>query len=134
MMQVNNKQIEPEQLTHVMMELLKEYGDDVYKIVEEEAKDIARKATSELRQKSPGKYARMWRHSAEKNRKTLYRETVFNKNYQLTHLLEKPHKTGKSTSDTYPKHRGGEHDHTGIIAEVEEKYSKEFMDRLERKL
>lgn len=127
-----NKQVKPEQLTSVMMDLLKKYGDDVYKIVEEEAKDAARKATSELRQVSPGKYAKKWRHRADKNRKTKYLETVYNRTYQLTHLLEKPHKTGPKRGGRYPKNP--DKDHTGEIAKVDEKYSKEFWNEMVKRL
>lgn len=127
-----NKQIKPDQLSGVMTDLLKEYGDEVYDIVEEEAKDAARKATSELRQVSPGEYAKKWRHRAEKNGKTVYRETVYNEKYRLTHLLEKEHDTGPKRGGHYPKNP--RKDHTGEIAKVEQKYSQEYFDELVNKL
>ena len=128
---VSSKRIEPDKLTDVMMDLLKEYGDEVYDIVEDTAKDMARKATSELRQKSPGDYAKRWRHRAEKNGKTEYKETVFNTKYQLTHLLENEHKTGDDAGH-YPKNPGSRTDHTGIIKEVEEKYADAYISKLVR--
>jgi len=129
-----NKHVKPEKLTGLMTDLLKEYGDEVYQIVEEEAKDAARKATSELRQVSPGDYARQWRHRADKNGKTLYRETVYNVKYQLTHLLEKEHDTGPKRGGHYPANPGGRKDHTGEIAKVEEKYNREYFDELVKRI
>ena len=131
---MSNKRIKPEQLTETMMDLLAEYGDDVYKMVEEAAKDAARGATSDLRKQSPGKYARQWRHKAQKDGKTAYQETIYNLDYRLTHLLEKEHATGPKKRGHYPKRKGSRNDHTGIIARVEKKYNEEYFNTLVIKL
>ena len=125
--------IKPEKLGEVMEALFKEYGDEVYDVVLESAKANARKATSELRQKSPGKIAKTWRHKPMKRGRVLYRETIYNTNYRLPHLLENPHVTGPGTGH-YPKDPGGPTDHTGIIAGVEEKYCTKFFRDLVTKL
>ena len=117
-----------------MGKLFKEYGDEIYDTVEAQAKDAARKATSELRRESPGDYAKKWRHKAQKNGKTQYAETVYNTNYRLPHLLEKPHAVGPKKRGQYPAHRGSSTDHTGIIARVEEKYTRKFFNELVIKL
>lgn len=130
---MSSKRINPEHLSHTMRELLEDYGDAVYDIVEESAKKVAREATSELRRVSPGEYARMWRHRAQKNGKTTYRETVYNAKYHLTHLLEKEHKTGTG-SGQYPKNPGSKTDHTGEIAKVEEKAVNDYLTMLEERV
>ena len=130
---MNTKKIKPDQLSGTMMDLLSEYGDEIYDTLEIAAKDTARKATSELKRVSPGEFARMWRHSAKKSGRVFYQETIHNKKYQLTHLLEKPHKTGKGNGQ-YPKKKGSSTDHTGRIERVEKKAIKEFLSILEKKL
>lgn len=131
---MSSKRVESERLTDVMMDMLVEYGDEVYEIVQDEAKAIAREATSELRRTSPGEYAKQWRRRPEKNGKTYYKETVYNVKYQLTHLLEKAHAVGPKKRGHYPAHKGSATDHTGEIAAVEEKYSKKYFNDLVKKL
>ena len=131
---MSSKHIKPEKLADVMIDLLAEYGDEVYQIVEEEAKDAGRKATSELRQRSPGEYARKWRYRPQKDGKKKYVGVCYNLDYRLTHLLEEPHDTGLKRGGKYPRNPGGDHDHTGIIAEVEKKYSRKYYDELVKKL
>ena len=130
---MKSKTIKPDQLSGAMMDLLSEYGDDIYDTLEIAAKETARKAVSELKRVSPGEFARMWRHSAKKSGRVFYQETIHNKKYQLTHLLEKPHKTGKGNGQ-YPKKKGSSTDHTGKIARVEKKYVDAFIRILEKKL
>ena len=130
---MKSKTIKPDQLSGAMMDLLSEYGDEIYDTLEIAAKDTARKAVSELKRVSPGEFARMWRHSAEKSGRVFYQETIHNKKYQLTHLLEKPHKTGKGNGQ-YPKKKGSSTDHTGKIERVEKKYVDAFIRILEKKL
>ena len=128
-----SKGIKPDKLADVMTDLLAKYGDEVYDIVEETAKETARKETSVLRKKTFGRIAKTWRHKAEKRARVMYRETIYNTNYRLPHLLENPHDTGKGTGH-YPKNPGGPTDHTGIIAGVEREYNNEYYDDLVGKL
>lgn len=127
------REIRPDQLQNEMQKLLKEYGDDVYEIVESTARKMARAAASKLKRISPGEYASGWTHKAKKKGKVEYVETVYNRTKPgLTHLLEKPHKTnGKGH---YPKHPGSNKDHTGLIAEVEEEYTELYVKELMKEL
>lgn len=129
---MSTMKIKPDELSKVMDKLLDQYGDEVYDAVESIAKDKARKATSELRRVSPGDFAKKWRHGAKKTPRVKYTETIYNQKYQLAHLLEKPHKTGPKRGGQYP--RAGGPDYTGNIAKVEEKYSKEYLEELTRRL
>ena len=131
---MSSKHIEPEKLTSVMMDMLAKYGDEVYEIVQDETKSIAREVASELRRTSPGDYARQWRRKPEKDGKTFYKETVYNGKGQLTHLLEKPHAVGPKKQGKYPAHKGSATDHTGEIAQVEEKYSQKYFNDMVKKL
>lgn len=124
--------IQPDQLDKAFDKLLDKYKDEVFEIVEDAAKDAARKATSELKQVSPGKFAKKWRHKAYKPNKRTYGEIIYNDNYRLTHLLEKEH--GVNGDGKYPKHPGSKTDHTGKIAEVDEKYTEKFYNDIVNKL
>ena len=75
-------------------EILSEYSEDIQDAITQEAQNVAKKAQNELKNTSPkrtGKYRKGWRVSVEKGRgyveSTIYNAT----NWQLTHLLEKPH-------------------------------------------
>ena len=76
-----------------------------------------------------GRYLRGWSHKAAKGGAYKLSETVYNKtDYQLTHLLEKPHSTWNGGH--YPKHK----DHTGILARIEEEQTNKFMEEVLSKL
>lgn len=75
-------------------DILDEYSEDIQDAITLEAQNVAKKAQNELRNTSPkrtGKYRKGWRVSTEKGRG--YVECVVHNatDYQLTHLLEKPH-------------------------------------------
>ena len=122
--------IKPEALESTLLKLLEKYGDEAYDITEQTAKSVARQATSELKSAEPGgKYSRGWSHKKQSSGRTTYTDTVYNRtDYQLTHLLEKPHETGGGGH--YPKNV----DYTGTIAKVEDKYADMFMEEVLRKL
>lgn len=123
--------VRPEQFEKAVMKALAEYGDKTTEMLEEETKSIARQTVSDLKSNSPkstGRYAAGWSHKGEKGVYVLS-ETVYNRtDYQLTHLLEKPHATGGGGH--YPSKK----DHTGIIAGIEEKYTEKYMSEVLRKL
>lgn len=128
---MSNIVVSPEQFSKAVEKLIVKYGDEAYDISQAAAKKAAREATKDLKQSSPvnrGKYARGWTHKAQKNGVTKYSETVYNRQYQLTHLLEKPHETGGGGH--YPKNK----DHTGEIAKVEETQVNRFMEEVLSKL
>lgn len=75
-------------------EILSEYSEDIQDAITQEAQNVAKKAQNELKNTSPkrtGKYRKGWRVSVEKGRG--YVDCIVHNatDYQLTHLLEKPH-------------------------------------------
>ena len=128
----NRIMVRPEAFEKAVLKALAEYGDDVLDVAEQATKSSARQTVRALKSNSPantGKYARGWSHKAQKGGPYKLNETVYNRtDYQLTHLLEKPH----------PVHGGGHYprykDHTGIIARIEEEYTNKFMEEVMSKL
>lgn len=125
-----NIHVRPEQFKKAMEKAMLEYGDDVYDVVETCAKSAARQTASDLKGSAPsgGKYGKGWTHKPQGNGRTTYSDTTYNRQYQLTHLLEKPHSTGHGGH--YPKNV----DYTGNIARAEEanvqKYMMEVLSKL----
>ena len=128
----SNISISPEQLSKAINKALAEYGDEVLEKVEGVTKSVARETVSDLKSNSPantGKYARGWSHKSQKGGAYKLSEAVYNRtDYQLTHLLEKPHETGGGGH--YPKYK----DHTGLIAKTEEKYTNKYYEEVLKKL
>lgn len=129
----NTITIRPEQFSSALEKVLKEYREEAFEVCEKTAKTTARQATSRLKQTSAvgaqGKYARGWSHKAENKGTYFYTDTVYNRtDYQLTHLLEKPHDTGYGGH--YPKYN----DHTGEIARVEDEFATKFYEGVLSKL
>ena len=77
-----------------VIDILNEYSEDIQESITEEAQIVAKKGVAELKNKSPkrtGAYRKGWRVKTEKG-KGYVSSIVHNAtNYQLTHLLEKPH-------------------------------------------
>lgn len=130
---MSSRVIRPEQFQAAVLDAMKDYGDKVAEISEQAAKTAARGAVKQLKGSAPtgGSYASGWSHKAQKNGVTKYSETVYNRtDYQLTHLLEKPHSTGPHRGGHYPKRV----DYTGTIASAEEEYNNKFMEEVMAKL
>ena len=75
-------------------EILDEYSTDIQEAITEEAQIVAKKGVEKLKNTSPkktGSYRRGWRVKTTKG--VNYVESVIYNatNWQLTHLLEKPH-------------------------------------------
>ena len=75
-------------------DLLNEYSVDIQESIVKTAENVAKKGAEKLKQTSPkrtGKYSKGWMVRTTKGRgevsSTIYNAT----NWQLTHLLEKPH-------------------------------------------
>lgn len=75
-------------------DILNEYSVDIQESIVKTAENVAKKGADKLKQTSPkrtGKYSKGWRVRTAKGRgevsSTIYNAT----NWQLTHLLEKPH-------------------------------------------
>lgn len=114
-------------------EILGEYSKSMDDALYEAAKEIAKDGVQELKHTSPinkkntahrGKYRKGWRMDITKGFGTVEAEIHNKTDYQLTHLLEKPHlKRGGGL--TVPKPH---------IAPVEEKCIREFEQELKRKI
>lgn len=129
---MKNVTVTPEQFEKAVYKALAEYGDKVYDKTDKIAKSTARQTTSALKANSAGgKFAKGWSRRAQKGSTFETSQIVFNREYQLVHLQEKEHDTGKGANAShYPKHV----DYTGRIAEVEEKYTQQFMEEVISKL
>ena len=124
--------VRPEQFEQAVLKALSEYGDEVNRMMETETKRYGRQTASALKGSAPsgGRYARGWSHKAQKGGAYKLSDTVYNRtDYMLTHLLEKPHSTGKGTGH-YPKNV----DYTGQIARIEEEYTNKYYEEVLAKL
>lgn len=81
-------------------DILAGYGDDIQELVEKEALEIAKKGVKTLKETSPknkkatsnrGSYAKGWRIKKQNSRGEVHYIIHNATDYQLTHLLEKPH-------------------------------------------
>ncbi len=80
------------ELQHIM----RSYGTAMNLAVDEAVDSVAKKAKAELNHTSPkrkGRYAKGWAIKKDKKGSVV----VYNKHYQLTHLLEKGHRTRYAT-------------------------------------
>ena len=75
-------------------DILNDYSVDIQESIVKTAENVAKKGADKLKQTSPkrtGKYSKGWRVKTSKGKgevsSTIYNAT----NWQLTHLLEKPH-------------------------------------------
>lgn len=113
---VNNLEIE-------FSKILKQYGDEVNDILDEEVERASKDAVKELKMISPkdsGDYAKSWTRKKDRAR-TGAEATVYNKHGWLTHLLEK----GWTNTKTGARFEGAPH-----IGPTEEKTKQELLSRL----
>lgn len=126
-----SKEIKIDNLSKEIMSALTEYADDISGLVEKVANDVGKEAVQELKNTSPkkkrkgGRYAKGWKLKKEKLGKNKYSVKIHNKtDYQLTHLLEFGHAT----------RNGGRTKAIPHIRPIEKKYSKEYEERLKKKI
>ena len=132
---MSNVKVSPQQFGKAVMKALADYGDDVLDMLEAETKTTARETSKALKATSPvgrkGSYARGWSHKAQKGGPYQLTETVYNRtDYQLTHLLEKPHSTGPGGVGQYPKNV----DYTGTMKRIEEEQTNRYYEEVLAKL
>lgn len=129
---MSNRRVRPEQFSKAVIQALAEYGDEVNEKVEAITKKTARELRADLKASSSvnkGRYAAGWSNKAQKTGRYNLSQVVYNRtDYQLIHLLEYPHPTGKGGH--YPSKR----DNTGVLARAEEKYVQQYMNEVVEKL
>ena len=75
-------------------DILNEYSNDIQEAITKDAQDVAKEARSELKNTSPkltGSYRKGWRVKTDKGKGFVDCIVHNATDYQLTHLLEKPH-------------------------------------------
>ncbi len=115
-----SKTCSPYDISAVIAAELETYTKEVVEDIAKAANEVSTELVSTLKQSSPkktGKYAKSWTKKKEGNR---YR--VYNKKYQLTHLLEYGH----------VKRNGGRVAAKAHIRPAEEDAVKEFVEKVER--
>ena len=122
--------IKPEQLTQEIGEILQTFNHSVQTIVDEAAVEVGKAGAADLRRISPrgyrGKYAKGWTWKKTK-RGTVYIHNA--RHYQLTHLLEKGHKTVKKSGKYGNKSRTAAIPH---ISTIENEVAENFESRIVR--
>lgn len=103
--------------------ILSDFSKEIREQIGDELETIGKDTVKELKATSPknkGKYAKNWRYIADKNYGS-YKLTVYNKQYQLTHLLENGHLNRDGTTRSTAKPH---------IAPVNEHAQKKFLEFL----
>lgn len=75
-------------------DILNEYSEDIQESIIKAAEEVAKDGANKLKQTSPkntGKYARGWKVKTIKGNGYVKAHIHNSTNWQLTHLLEKPH-------------------------------------------
>ena len=116
-----------------MLEMLNDYGDEIYDDVEQTSKDIASKALSAVKGASPrdtGDYAAGWGKNTLNNKRAgYYCVRIRNRaEYRLTHLLNFGHYF-KSYGKVWGRYRGDNH-----ITRTELEFKKRFAVELKHKI
>lgn len=124
--------VRPEQFSKAVIDALGKYADEANERLEGMIKTAARDTRRELKVTSPvnqGKYARGWSNKAQKVGRYNLNQVVYNRtDYQLIHLLERPHSTGQGGH--YPSKK----DHTGIMERIEQEQTQKFYEEVINKL
>lgn len=130
------KKILPIDLSGTVEELLKEYGDQVYEVMDDAIKETSEEARNELRsvnQFSPrgnvsGAYSQSWEYEKQKVNRLEVSSVVYNEDhYRLTHLLESGHAKFLWGRETGEKVQGYPH-----IEPVNNKAQKTLIDKVEK--
>lgn len=115
-------------LAEIIVNDMQDVIDDDVEALEGNARAAGRKAVRLLRERSRkrvhhgGSYAKAWTSDVETD-ETGTSCTVHNRQYQLTHLLEKGHAIA-NLSGRYPGHVAGDHVIEGVYNEVAAEFAK----------
>lgn len=112
--------IKTDQLADTIVKYLAEVSDEATEALEEAKENLAKEGVKKLKATSPkdkGDYAKSWAQRKIKNGRAIY-----NKEYQLTHLLEKGH----------AKRKGGRVAAIVHIAPVEDELSQKAAKEFEK--
>lgn len=111
-------------ISRTISEFMRECIDENEEALLERSKSAAKSAVKALRQESrkrSGAYAKDWASKVESG-ETGVEATVYNrKHYQLTHLLENPHKVKNQTGRTYGRTKGDK-----VISQIADRVGREF--------
>lgn len=131
------RKIGPIDLSKAINDILTQYGDEVYGVMEECIDEVSEEAKDKLRaenhfRKESLKYAPSWINEKLQGKPLTAKRAVHNEDhYRLTHLLEKGHVVRNGTGRNKGKQRTDAFPH---IAPVNDWVNKELVQRLERKL
>ncbi len=130
------KKIKPIDLSAAVEEILKEYGNDVYNVVEDAVDEVTDEATNKLKainhwaKDGSGAYAGSWVNDTVRKTRVSTAKVVHNEeHYRLTHLLEKGHVIRNGTGRTFGK--TGKYPH---IAPVNDWANEELPKRFRKKV
>lgn len=124
--------IKPEEIEKAVMKALAQYGNEASEMIEGLCKASARETRRELKGSAPtgGEYAKGWSQRMVGSGAYKSSAVVYNRKYQLVHLLEKPHATGRYKGGSYPK----KVDYTGTIERIEKDNTEKFYQEVLNKL
>ena len=127
-----DRTVKPEQVEKAILYALAEYGNEASEKLEGIVKTTARETSRALKQSAPsgGKYAKGWGQRMQGHGAYKKEAVVYNRLYQIVHLLENPHATGRYKGGHYPK----KVDYTGTVERVEEEYTDKFYREVIEKL
>lgn len=110
-------------------DILNEYSEDIQEGIIKAAEEVAKDGANKLKQTSPkntGKYAKGWKVQTKKGNGYVKAHIHNSTNWQLTHLLEKPHVI-KNKWGTYGTSKPQVH-----IKPVEQECIKSYEKQVER--
>ena len=114
-----------------MDKILDDYSQEVRRVTADSQDVVAKEAVRKLKNTSPrktGKYARSWSLKRKKTGRGIPEVTIYNKVYQLTHLLENGHVV-RNAKGTYGRTNGIKH-----IKPVEDWAADALPQEIERRL
>ena len=93
---MSNQKIQVGMLSETVEKLLKEYGEEVFEVLDEAVQATAKKSAKELRSSSAtprntGKYAKSWTQKKDTQSRFSIVYAVCSRKPGLPHLLEYPH-------------------------------------------